>query len=78
MRLREDHRMRAIGHIIRKLMAPMGRQAVHDDDVLVRLTHQVGVDLVGRKGLLAPGRLQARPPAPSKTPPSLLVIVSQT
>jgi hypothetical protein len=49
VRLREEHRMRPVGHFIGDFLAAVGGQAVHDDGVRIGFSHQPGVDLVGRE-----------------------------
>src|SRR5690242_11848473 len=53
VRLREDHRMRSICHIIGKLVIAMRRQTVHHNHILVCFADQTGIDLVRREDLLA-------------------------
>ena len=50
-----DRRLRAVDHAGRDLLAAMGRQAMHEDGVLLGPLHQPLVDPVGRKHVVAVG-----------------------
>ena len=59
--LLDDDALRAVDHFVGHFFAAMGRQAVHEDRLLGRRGHQLGVDLIigkifspaSRFGLLA-------------------------
>ena len=61
MRLREDDRVRTVGHLVGQFLVAMRGQAVHDDHILLRFADQFGIDLVRREDLLAFGGLLLLP-----------------
>src|SRR5208283_2170599 len=49
----ENDGLRTVDHIVGHFLAAMGRQAMHEDRVLVRTSHEFRIDLVGGEQLVA-------------------------
>ena len=47
----ENHRLRPVYDVVGDFVAAVSRQTVHEESILVRQAHQIGVDPVGFQGL---------------------------
>ena len=51
----EHHRLRAVDHFRRHLLAAVGGQAVHEDGLGPRKPHKPGIDLIGLEQIVTAG-----------------------